>query len=239
MTSQDSYSSPIVSSTPFSGTPVLLHHATSPTATRSDQHLVDEARLGSRAAFNELWNLYSHRIYLTALKVVKNPHDAEDALQDAFLRAFLAIESFEGRASFYVWLTRIAINSALGILRKRRRMPETSLDSTSRQEDYKQPMDLRDFAPGPEQAFDRQERSACLAQAMCRLPVRLQEVLHTLITEECTVREVANRLNISYITAKSRLYRARAILSVRMPSVRASTPETRKGQWTNKFSIEQ
>ena len=194
-------------------TRVLLHDARSHNSSRSDQDLVDAARSGSRTAFNELWNLYSHRIYSSTLKIVKNPHDAEDAAQDAFLRAFLAIEKFEGRSSFYVWLTRIAINSALGILRKRRRRSETSLDSTSQQEGHSSPESLRDLAPGPEQVLDQQQRHACFAQAMQKLPAGLRDVVRTLITEDCTVKEAARRLDISYVAAKSRLYRAQAKMS--------------------------
>src|SRR5665213_3446900 len=113
--------------TPGGGTDKCVGH----TASSKDKHLVLAAQSGCRAAFNELWNLYSRRIYRTLLGITNNPQDAEDALQDAFLRAFLALESFEGRANFYTWLTRIAINSALGILRKRRCRPETSIDTNS------------------------------------------------------------------------------------------------------------
>jgi RNA polymerase sigma-70 factor, ECF subfamily len=184
------------------------------TASLSDQHLVLAARSGCRTAFDELWDLYSRRVYGTIFSIVKNPQDAEDALQDSFLRAFLALESFEGRASFYTWLTRIAINSALGILRKRRRIPETSLDSTSRQEDEQAPEDFRDLAPDPEYIFDQEQRRAKLMQAIRKLPISLQEAVQALLTEDCSVKEVARRLNISQAAAKSRLYRARTKLSL-------------------------
>lgn len=178
-----------------------------------DQHLVDAARSGCRLAFGELWNLYSRRIYSTVLKILKNPQDAEDASQDAFLRAVQAIEGFEDRARFYTWLTRIAINSALGILRNRRRKPETSLDSTSQWEGGWRAEDLKYLAPGPEQILDVQQRQASLKQAMNRLPVKLREAIYTQTTEDCGVAEVARRLDISYTAAKSRLYRAQVLMS--------------------------
>jgi RNA polymerase sigma-70 factor, ECF subfamily len=183
------------------------------TASLSDQDLVVAAQSGCRTAFNELWNLYSRRIYGTIFKIVKNPQDAEDALQDSFLRAFLALESFEGRASFYTWLSRIAINSALGILRKRRCRPETSIDSTSRQDAERASEGLRDLAPDPEHTFDQQQRRAKLMQAIGKLPTNLRETVQELLAEDCSVKEVANRLNISQAAAKSRLYRARIRLS--------------------------
>jgi RNA polymerase sigma-70 factor, ECF subfamily len=183
------------------------------TAPLSDQDLVVAAQSGCRTAFTELWNLYSRRIYGTIFKIVKNPQDAEDALQDSFLRAFLALDSFEGRASFYTWLSRIAINSALGILRKRRCRPESSMDSTSRQNAERASEDFRDLAPDPEHVFDQQQRRDKLMQAIGKLPTNLRETVQELLAEDCSVKEVADRLNISQAAAKSRLYRARIRLS--------------------------
>ena len=182
------------------------------TASPSDQHLVVAARLGCRTAFNELCHRYSRRIYRTTFNITKNAQDAEDALQESFLRAFLALESFEGRASFCTWLTRIAINSALAMLRKRRCRPETSLDSTSRQEDEGGLAAFRDLAPDPEQIFGQQQRHAKLMQAIHKLPTDLREAVQARIAGDCSVKEVAYRLNISQAAAKSRLYRARTRL---------------------------
>ena len=185
------------------------------TAPPSDQHLVVAARSGCRTAFNELCHLYSQRIYRTIFSITKNAQDTEDALQESFLRAFLALESFEGRASFYTWLTRIAINSALGILRKRHCRPETSLDSTLPQEDEGGgSQDFRDLAPDPEQIFGQQQRHTKLMQAIHKLPTHLRQVVQTHITGDCSVKEVAHRLNISQAAAKSRLYRARTRLGL-------------------------
>jgi RNA polymerase sigma-70 factor, ECF subfamily len=182
------------------------------TATSSDEHLVVAARSGCRAAFNELWELYSRRVYRTTLSITKNKQDAEDALQDSFLCAFLALESFEGRASFSTWLTRIAINSSLGLLRKRHRHPEISIDSTCQQDEESAPEELRDLAPNPEQVFEQQQGHAKLMQAIHKLPATLREAVHTRITDDCSVKEIAYRLNISQSAAKSRLYRARTRL---------------------------
>jgi RNA polymerase sigma-70 factor, ECF subfamily len=179
------------------------------TATPGNQHLVDAARSGCRAAFNQLWDLYSLRVYRTTLSITKNAQDAEDALQESFLHAFLALESFEGRASFYTWLTRIAINSALGMLRKRHRRPEISIDSTSRLEEESAPEELRDSAPNPEQIFEQQQKHAKLMKAIHKLPANLRVAVQMRLTEDCSVKEIAYRLNISQAAAKSRLYRAR------------------------------
>jgi DNA-directed RNA polymerase specialized sigma24 family protein len=81
--------------------------------------VVSAAQAGSAEAFRKLHVLYSRRLYKTIVAIMKNPQGAEDALQDTFLRAYLAIDRFEGRSNIYSWLTRIAINSAIMILRKR------------------------------------------------------------------------------------------------------------------------
>jgi RNA polymerase sigma-70 factor, ECF subfamily len=195
------------------------------TTSHSDERLVVAARSGCRTAFNELLNLYSRRVYRTVFSITKNAQDAEDAMQDSFFRAFLALDSFEGRASFYSWLTRIAINSALGILRKRRSHPETSLDRTSQHEDESPLEEFRDVAPDPEQTYAEHQRHAKLMQAIGRLPTGLREAIQTHLTEDCSLREVAHRLNISEAAAKSRLYRARTQLcSLTAVPLRAESP---------------
>jgi len=176
---------------------------------RCDQRLVLDAKAGSRAAFSELWNLYSRRIFRTVLNITKNTQDAEDAMQDSFLRAFLAFRNFEGRSSFYSWMTRIAINSALGILRKRRNHPEVSLTPAAQWHDENAPVDFKDLSPDPEQCYDQCQRSVKLLRAVHRLPENLREAIEALLAEECSVKEVADRLNISEAAAKSRLFRAR------------------------------
>jgi hypothetical protein len=106
----------------------LPAHASSNHILQRDQQLVYAAQSGCRAAFDELFTLYSRRLHRTVLSITKNSADAEDAMQDSFLQAFLAINRFEGRSNFYSWLTRIAINSSLMILRRRRARPEVSVD---------------------------------------------------------------------------------------------------------------
>ena len=184
----------------------------------NDEHLVLAARSGCGSAFNELWNLYSQRVYRTVFNITKNRQDAEDALQDAFFRAFLSLESFEGRSSFYSWVTRIAINSALGVLRKRRCRPESPLNPTFQQEDELPPMEVVDMAPNPEQMYDQHQRCTRLMQAVQRLPTNLQAAVQTQMTADCSIKEAASKLNISQAAVKSRLYRARRRLGSSTPA---------------------
>ena len=96
-----------------------------------DLELVAAVRAGSNAAFEELESRYSHRLYRRIQSITRNHEDAQDALQETFLRAYLALDSFEGRSQFGSWLTRIAINSALMVLRKRRSRAEVSFEPSS------------------------------------------------------------------------------------------------------------
>jgi RNA polymerase sigma-70 factor (ECF subfamily) len=186
---------------------------------RHDQRLVFAAQSGCQASFNELFCLYSRRVYRTALTITKNAGDAEDAMQDAFLRAFVAINRFEGRASFYSWVTRIAINSALMILRKRRTHPEILLGTAGELHDEIAPMDFQDSAPDPEEIYCQRQRHTKLIRAIQRLTPNLREVVRARLVEGCSVRDLATKFNISEAAAKSRLYRARMRLGV-FPCVR-------------------
>ena len=87
--------------------------------TSNDETLVAAAKTGEHQAFSELWNRHSKKTFSTMYRITRNRQDAEDALQDAFLKAYVHLKNFDGRSSFSTWLTRIAINSALMILRRK------------------------------------------------------------------------------------------------------------------------
>jgi RNA polymerase sigma-70 factor, ECF subfamily len=183
------------------------------TATPKEQQLVLAARSGCQIAFRELWELYWRRVYRTLLTIMKNADDAEDALQDAFFRAFLALESFEGRSSFYSWLTRIAINSGLAILRRRRSRPEGALNLDIQSENEDGLKEFRDLAPDPEQIYAKQEKLEKLLHAIQNLSPELRVAIRMRLSDNCSVKDIAARLSISEAAAKSRLYRARTTLS--------------------------
>jgi RNA polymerase sigma-70 factor, ECF subfamily len=190
---------------------------TDASAPRRDQPLVYAAQSGCRAAFDELVSLHSRRVHRTVLAITRNWEDAEDAMQESFLRAFLAISRFEGRASFYSWLTRIAINSALMILRRRRTRPEFSLGTPQEWSDEIAHMDFKDLAPNPEETCYHWQRHARLTRAIRSLPPNLREIVQACVVEECSVREVAAKFSISKAAVKSRLYRARKRLGYCLP----------------------
>ena len=182
-------------------------------AASGDLELVAAARGGSNAAFEELQSRYSRRLYRRIQFITRNHEDAEDALQETFLRAYLALDSFEGRSQFASWLTRIAINSALMVLRRRRCRPEVPFAPLPDFGEPPQTVDVRDTALNPEQHYELRQRSYGALHAIGKLDVNLRIPMTTWIEQECSMKEVARTLGLSLPAVKSRLFRARKQLS--------------------------
>lgn len=176
---------------------------------RTDQELLLALRAGSSTAFERLQKLYSNRLYKRILSITRNHEDAEDALQDTFMRAFLAFDSFQGRSHVSSWLMRIAINSALIILRRRRFYVEVSINSPGEARE----LDIRDSAPTPEEVCDIKQRFDRMSGAIEKLDPKARTAIRVRITQECSMKEMANTLDVSVATVKARLHRARKSLA--------------------------
>jgi len=135
-------------------------------------------------------------------------------LQETFLRAYLALDSFEGRSQFASWLTRIAINSALMVLRRRRTRSEVSFEPPSESGECALTVDVRDTALNPEQLYDLRQRSNGALRAISELNSSLRTPMATWILQECSVKEVARTLDLSLAAVKARLHRARKQLTL-------------------------
>ena len=175
--------------------------------------IIAAAQSGSSAAFDRLYSVYSRRLFRTILSVTRNSHDAEEALQDTFLRAYLAIKTFEGKSTIYSWLTRIAINSALMILRKRRWTSEVILDPQPNEQGELIAFEIRDSAPTPEESYILHQRQQTTLCAINRLRPYLRTPLRMQVENELSVKEISRALKVSEASVKSRLYRARQKLS--------------------------
>lgn len=182
-----------------------------------DLELMTKAQAGSSAAFDDLQRQYSRRLFSTILRITRNREDAEDALQDTFLRAFLALAQCECRSSVYSWLTRIAINSALMILRKRRSHQEAQSVSLLEGCDGYCALEVPDKTPNPEQLCEIRQRCHRLVRAIQRLQPRLRAPIEIQLADDRSMKEIAKELNISLPAVKARLYRARIQLSKRTP----------------------
>jgi len=186
-------------------------------AASRDLELVAAARAGSNAAFEELQSRYARRLYRRIQSITRNHEDAEDALQETFLHAYLALDSFEGRSQFASWLTRIAINSALMVLRRRRTRAEVPFEPSPESGEPALTVDVRNTTLNPEQVYDQRQRSYYASRAISKLNINLRTPMALWIEKECSIKEVAGTLDLSMAAVKSRLYRARKQLACSAP----------------------
>jgi RNA polymerase sigma-70 factor (ECF subfamily) len=171
--------------------------------------LVDRARSGDVAAFTELVNRYERNIYRLARHITQNDEDAEDVLQEAFLKAFANLKQFQGQSKFYTWLVRIAVNESLMKLRRRKADKIVSLDERLETEDDSVPREIADWSENPEQQYSRAEMQGFLTRAIDSLSPGFRTVFLLRDVEELSTEETASALNLSIPAVKSRLLRAR------------------------------
>ena len=176
-----------------------------------DERLVAAAKMGHTAAFDELCRRHAEKIFHVAHRITRNREDAEDVVQESFLRAFIHLKNFDGRSRFSTWLTRVAINSALMSLRKNRRSREIPMEEPiESSEPWHQ--QLADPALNPEKRFAEHERETILREAITKLRPRIREAVEIHQLRECSLDETAKALGISLAAAKGRLFQARAVL---------------------------
>ena len=178
----------------------------------SNEMLVSMAKSGDVNAFVELIKRHADKVFQATYRVTRNRQDTEDALQESFLRAFIHMKGFQERSSFSTWLTRIAINSALMILRKKRSSSEISIDRTDGSAGDFETWEPRSPWEDPESRYVRRERHELLRQAIQQLPPVSRDVIELLQAKECSNQEIAQSLGISVPAVKSRLARARKAL---------------------------
>jgi len=171
----------------------------------TDEELVRKSKEGDERAFGELISRYESKVYSLSLKMVRNPEDAEDVLQDTFLRAYRGIKSFQGASTFSTWIYRITANSALMRLRKKQ-LPTVSIEDADERET---PVNIADWTPGPVEQLLNRELQQVMDEAIQALPPEFRQVFVLRDIEEMSNAEVADVLDLSVAAVKSRLHRAR------------------------------
>ena len=178
----------------------------------AEKSLVEAAKGGHSPAFGALCERYGQQLLRAAHRITRNREDSEDAVQDALMRAFVHITDFDGRSSFSTWLTRIAINSALMILRKKRTSLETAMVGA---DDFGMDAlthEVADRAPNPERRYAQSEEQRILKKAIRNLRPSLREVVEVQQLQERSMRETARAMCISVAAAKGRLFHAKSAL---------------------------
>ena len=160
------------------------------------------------AAFEELVNRYERKIFRLTMNITRNHEDAEDAMQDAFMKAYSHLDRFQEDSRFYTWLVRIAANEALMRLRKRR-PNQFSLDEPIESEDDFVPQQIEDWGPSPEQRFAQTELRDILRGVIEELPPDFRIVFLLRDVEGLSTQDTAEAVGISEAAVKSRLLRAR------------------------------
>jgi len=178
--------------------------------------LVGAARNGDVAAFEQLVRRYDRNVFRIAQHITQNREDAEDVVQDAFLKAFQNLGQFQGQSKFYTWLVRIAVNEALMRLRRRRPERMVSLDEDVQTEEDSMPREVADWAPNPEQLYTQAELKDILSKTIAGLPPGFRTVFVLRDVEGLSTEETAEALSLSIPAVKSRLLRARLQLRERL-----------------------
>jgi RNA polymerase sigma-70 factor, ECF subfamily len=174
----------------------------------SDVELVAAAKVGDAQVFEELVSRHEQRVLAVAQRITKNREDAEDVAQESFHKAFLHLDAFEEKSQFSTWLTRIAMNEALMVLRKRRGVLEVLPDGPD--DGGKSVSEVFvDQSPTPEESCWRRERSDLLSKAINRLSPKIRRTMLLRNIEERSIEETAQILGTSIGVVKSRLFHGR------------------------------
>jgi RNA polymerase sigma-70 factor (ECF subfamily) len=176
---------------------------------KDDSALVTEAKAGSYPAFEELVNRYEKKIYRLGLNITGSPEDAEDVLQETFLKAFQHLPEFREDARFYTWLVRIGVNEGLMKLRKRRADKTVTMEDQVDDEGVVMPREFTDWKPNPEQLLAQSELGSILNNAAQSLPPTFRTVFHLRDVEGLSTAETAEMLGLTESAVKARLFRAR------------------------------
>ena len=173
----------------------------------TDEEVIDRVRAGETALYEVIMRRYNQRLYRVARAILHNDAEAEDVMQDAYVRAYTHLDQFASRAPFSAWLTRIAVNEALARVRMRNR--NQLLDDT---QSAGEPMLIRSQSPDPEQNASTAQIKELLEQAVLNLPQNYRTVVMLRDIEELSTTETADALDISEENVKIRLHRGHGMI---------------------------
>ena len=184
--------------------------------------LLQSAQAGSHPAFETLHKTYSRRLFKQIIAITRHHEDAEDALQDALCKAYVALPLFERRCHVYTWLSRIAINCALMKVRQRRSCREFSVESQDDSDNREALFEIPDQGWSPEELYGAEESLNQVSTAISSLDPLSQHLLRLRVKQDYSMEEIAQAMNISEAAVKSRLRRARCALRDLRPAARCN-----------------
>ena len=178
----------------------------------TEQQLVARAKQGDQDAFSQLVEANQNKVYTLALRMTGSPEDGADLAQEAFLRAWRSLPSFQGESSFSTWLYRLTSNLCIDFLRREKRRKASASVTSLDDEDGTYSMEIPDHRFNPESEAERRELRAALEQALCKLSDEHRQALVLRELEGLSYAEIAARLSLESGTVKSRIARARLAL---------------------------
>ncbi|MEK9151912.1 MAG: sigma-70 family RNA polymerase sigma factor [Patescibacteria group bacterium] len=177
---------------------------------KTDEQLVADYLAGDRSAFDDLVRRHLKSIYSFARRILGDDHDAEDVSQEAFVRAWRKLRKFDCDQSFRGWIFRIARNAAYDLLKKKKSVPFSNLDSVETDQPFADT--LADSRPLPDELFHRSELARVLVEALEKLPERYRSVMVLHYNDRLTFREIGQALTAPLNTVKSRHLRGLILL---------------------------
>ena len=187
-------------------------------AALDDLVLVEHCQGGSAEAFDQLVTRYRQKVYGTVFHMVRNPDDAWDITQEAFLKSWKSMKNFRGQSSFYTWLYRIVTNVAIDWMRRKKNQPSAEFDEAIQTPEHVEPAasTMARPDPGPLAATQSQETGSLINKAIATLSPEHQVVVTLNLIEGFQYNEIAEKLGISIGTVMSRLFYARKKLQVQL-----------------------
>jgi RNA polymerase sigma-70 factor (ECF subfamily) len=175
----------------------------------TDEEIVDRVKAGDTALYEIIMRRYNQRLYRVARAILHDDAEAEDVMQDAYVRAYQHLDQFAGRAAFSTWLTRIAVHESLSRLRSRHRNQQLQMEDSG--QDGEPYMNVAETSPDPEESASRAELSQLLEEAVLGLPEQYRTVIMLRDVEGLSTAETAAALELSEDNVKVRLHRGRAM----------------------------
>ena len=195
----------------------------------ADQRLVVAAKNGDEQAFETLFKRHRQKILRVVLRYAHVREDAEDIVQQSFQKAFVYLHKFEGKSSFSTWLTRIAINESLMLLRHGRALREVSVDDHSEAEGNAASLEMSDSSPDPEANYARRERVQILTAALGNLSPGLRRAIELRELAELSTEQTAEHMGLSVGAVKARIFHGRRKLRERLRRYMTSPRAFEKG----------
>jgi RNA polymerase sigma-70 factor (ECF subfamily) len=194
----------------------------------TEQMLVVAAKNGDEQAFETLFKRHRQKILRVVLRYAHVREDAEDIVQQSFQKAFVYLHKFEGKSSFSTWLTRVAINESLMLLRHGRGLHEVSVDDHSETEGNAASLEMRDSSPDPEASYLRRERVQILSKTLEELRPGMRKAIELRELAELSTEETARRMGVSVAAVKGRVFHARKKLQEKLSRYLKSDSTHRK-----------